>query len=79
VNRVELKAIDPPKSIIDAMEKQLRAKRAAILTAEGQARGALGPRRPPKRTLIPMRGRNLCSRPRQVLLQQWRELQRSLP
>ena len=38
VNRVELKAIDPPGSIIDAMEKQLRAerdKRAAILTAEG--------------------------------------------
>jgi regulator of protease activity HflC (stomatin/prohibitin superfamily) len=38
VNRVELKAIDPPKSIIDAMEKQLRAerdKRATILTAEG--------------------------------------------
>ena len=38
VNRVELKAIDPPVSIIDAMEKQMRAereKRAAILTAEG--------------------------------------------
>ena len=38
VNRVELKSIDPPKSIIDAMEKQLRAerdKRAAVLTAEG--------------------------------------------
>src|SRR6266550_1596339 len=38
VNRVELKAIDPPKSIQDTMEKQLRAerdKRAAILTAEG--------------------------------------------
>ena len=38
VNRVELKAIDPPGSITDAMEKQLRAerdKRAAILTAEG--------------------------------------------
>jgi regulator of protease activity HflC (stomatin/prohibitin superfamily) len=38
VNRVELKAIDPPVSIKDAMEKQLRAerdKRAAILTAEG--------------------------------------------
>jgi regulator of protease activity HflC (stomatin/prohibitin superfamily) len=38
VNRVELKAIDPPKSIIDAMEKQLRAerdKRAAVPTAEG--------------------------------------------
>jgi len=38
VNRVELKAIEPPRSIIDAMEKQLRAerdKRATILTAEG--------------------------------------------
>jgi regulator of protease activity HflC (stomatin/prohibitin superfamily) len=38
VNRVELKAIDPPPSIKDAMEKSMRAdrdKRAAILTAEG--------------------------------------------
>jgi regulator of protease activity HflC (stomatin/prohibitin superfamily) len=38
VNRVELKAIDPPMSIKDSMEKQMRAdrdKRAAILTAEG--------------------------------------------
>src|SRR2546421_8053283 len=38
VNRVELKAIDPPDSIKDTMEKQMRAdreKRAAILTAEG--------------------------------------------
>jgi regulator of protease activity HflC (stomatin/prohibitin superfamily) len=38
VNRVELKAIDPPPSIKDSMEKQMRAdrdKRAAILTAEG--------------------------------------------
>ena len=38
VNRVELKAIDPPHSIKDSMEKQMRAdreKRAAILTAEG--------------------------------------------
>ncbi|MBA3734564.1 MAG: SPFH/Band 7/PHB domain protein [Actinobacteria bacterium] len=38
VNRVELKAIDPPMSIKDTMEKQMRAdreKRAAILTAEG--------------------------------------------
>jgi regulator of protease activity HflC (stomatin/prohibitin superfamily) len=38
VNRVELKAIDPPGTVKDAMEKQLRAdrdKRAAILTAEG--------------------------------------------
>src|ERR1700757_3979070 len=39
VNRVEIKAIDPPQSIKDAMEKQMRAerdKRAAILAAEGQ-------------------------------------------
>ncbi|MDX6241160.1 MAG: hypothetical protein QOG10_5984 [Kribbellaceae bacterium] len=39
VNRVELKAIDPPPSIKESMEKQMRAdreKRAAILTAEGQ-------------------------------------------
>ncbi|MGW3040742.1 SPFH domain-containing protein [Kitasatospora sp. NPDC001159] len=39
VNRVELKAIEPPTSIQDSMEKQMRAdrdKRAAILTAEGQ-------------------------------------------
>ncbi|WP_163551819.1 SPFH domain-containing protein [Candidatus Frankia alpina] len=38
VNRVELKAIDPPRSIQDSMEKQMRAerdRRAAILTAEG--------------------------------------------
>jgi regulator of protease activity HflC (stomatin/prohibitin superfamily) len=38
VTRVEIKAIDPPKSVKDAMEKQMRAereKRAAVLTAEG--------------------------------------------
>jgi regulator of protease activity HflC (stomatin/prohibitin superfamily) len=38
VNRVELKAIDPPPSIQGAMEQQMRAerdRRAAILTAEG--------------------------------------------
>src|SRR4051794_24503936 len=38
VNRVELKATDPPQTIQEAMEKQRRAardKRAAILTAEG--------------------------------------------
>src|SRR5213083_3478400 len=38
VNRVELKAIDPPASIKDTMKKQMRAdreKRASILTAEG--------------------------------------------
>src|SRR5437763_7694855 len=39
VNRVELKAIDPPASIKDSMEKQMRAdrdKRAVVLTAEGE-------------------------------------------
>src|SRR5690606_640741 len=38
VNRVELKAIEPPMSIKDSMEKQMRAerdRRAAILNAEG--------------------------------------------
>ena len=38
VNRVEIKAIDPPPSIQEAMEKQMRAerdKRAAILQAQG--------------------------------------------
>jgi regulator of protease activity HflC (stomatin/prohibitin superfamily) len=38
VNRVELKAIEPPGTIKDAMEKQMRAerdRRAAILNAEG--------------------------------------------
>ena len=38
MNRVELKAIDPPDSIKDSMEQQMRAerdRRAAILTAEG--------------------------------------------
>jgi regulator of protease activity HflC (stomatin/prohibitin superfamily) len=38
VNRVELKSIDPPGSIQEAMEKQMRAerdRRAAILHAEG--------------------------------------------
>ena len=39
VNRVEIKAIDPPANIKEAMEKQMRAerdKRAAILHAEGE-------------------------------------------
>ena len=44
VSRVELKAIDPPVSIQDSMEKQMRAerdKRAAILTAEGTKQAAI--------------------------------------
>lgn len=39
VNRVEIKAIEPPPSVQESMEKQMRAdrdKRAAILTAEGE-------------------------------------------
>jgi regulator of protease activity HflC (stomatin/prohibitin superfamily) len=38
INRVEIKSIEPPASIQEAMEKQMRAerdRRAAILTAEG--------------------------------------------
>src|SRR5881397_4067836 len=55
VNRVELKAIDPPGSIKDSMEKQMRAdrekrttileaegvKQAQILTAEGEKQSAI--------------------------------------
>jgi regulator of protease activity HflC (stomatin/prohibitin superfamily) len=45
VGRVEIKSIDPPPSIKDAMEKQMRAdreKRAVILTAEGERQSAKG-------------------------------------
>ncbi len=38
INRVEIKSVDPPASIQEAMEKQMRAerdRRASILTAEG--------------------------------------------
>ena len=44
VNRVEIKGIDPPPSIKDAMEKQMRAdrdKRAVVLTAEGRRQSAI--------------------------------------
>ncbi|MAT62082.1 MAG: hypothetical protein CMH41_10635 [Micrococcales bacterium] len=44
VNRVELKAIDPPPSVQDSMEKQMKAerdKRAAILNAEGAKQSAI--------------------------------------
>ncbi len=44
VHRVELKSVDPPPSIKDTMEKQMRAdreKRAAILTAEGIKQAAI--------------------------------------
>jgi regulator of protease activity HflC (stomatin/prohibitin superfamily) len=44
VNRVEIKAIDPPPTIQEAMEKQMRAerdKRAAILNAQGAKESAI--------------------------------------
>ena len=44
VNRIELKSIDPPATIQEAMEKQMRAerdKRAAILQAEGAKQSAI--------------------------------------
>jgi len=44
VARVEIKAIEPPPSIQDAMEKQMRAdrdKRAIILSAEGQREASI--------------------------------------
>jgi regulator of protease activity HflC (stomatin/prohibitin superfamily) len=44
VNRVEIKAIDPPASIKESMEQQMRAdrnKRAAILNAEGVKQSAI--------------------------------------
>jgi len=44
VHRVELKSVDPPPSIKDTMEKQMRAdreKRAAVLQAEGIKQSAI--------------------------------------
>jgi regulator of protease activity HflC (stomatin/prohibitin superfamily) len=44
VSRVELKAIEPPTSIQESMQKQMRAdrdKRAAILSAEGSKQSAI--------------------------------------
>jgi regulator of protease activity HflC (stomatin/prohibitin superfamily) len=44
INGVELKSIDPPATIQEAMEKQMRAerdRRAAILTAEGVKQSAI--------------------------------------
>jgi regulator of protease activity HflC (stomatin/prohibitin superfamily) len=44
VNRVELKSIEPPHSIQDSMEQQMRAernRRAQILTAEGTKQAAI--------------------------------------
>ncbi|HEY9686726.1 MAG TPA: SPFH domain-containing protein [Coleofasciculaceae cyanobacterium] len=43
-NRVEVKDIDPPRDIVDSMQKEMRAereKRAMILTAEGEKQSAI--------------------------------------
>ena len=58
VARVELKAIDPPPSIQESMEKQMQAdreKRAMILTAEGQRESAIKQRRGPEAGADPHR------------------------
>ena len=59
VNRVELKSVEPPRTVQEAMEKQMRAerdRRATILTAEGvkqsadpHRRGREAVRRPARR------------------------------
>jgi len=44
VNRVEVKNIEPPKSVVEAMEKQMKAereKRATILAAEAEKQSAI--------------------------------------
>jgi regulator of protease activity HflC (stomatin/prohibitin superfamily) len=44
INRVDIKAIEPPVTIRDSMERQMKAdreKRATILTAEGQRESAI--------------------------------------
>ena len=44
VNRVELKSVEPPRTVQEAMEKQMRAerdRRATILTAEGEKQSAV--------------------------------------
>src|SRR6476619_6097309 len=44
INRVEIKSVDPPATIQEAMEKQMRAerdRRASILTAEGVKQSAI--------------------------------------
>ena len=68
VARVEIKAIDPPPSIQDAMEKQMRAdrdKRAIILQAEGAAGVGDQDRRGPEGGADPRRrGRQAVRDPR---------------
>ena len=70
VNRIELKSIDPPGSIQEAMEKQMRAerdKRAAILTAEGFKQSQILTAEGEKQAVDPLRrgrqgGERSCAR-----------------
>ena len=58
-NRVELKSVDPPPSIQEAMEKQMRAerdRRAAILTAEGVKQSQILTAEGEKQCFDPSRG-----------------------
>lgn len=68
VNRVELKNIEPPVEIRQAMEKQMKAdreKRASILLAEGEKQAAITPRRGRKGVRHPAcRGREAAAHPR---------------
>ena len=70
VNRIELKSIDPPSSIQEAMEKQMRAereRRATILNAEGVKQAQITDRRGREAGGDPDRGRcktATSSRPR---------------
>ena len=55
VNRVEVKNIEPPTSIKEAMEKQMRAereKRATVLTAEGEKQSVILKAEGEKQSLI---------------------------
>ena len=59
VARVELKSIDPPPSIQESMEKQMKAdreKRAMILTAEGHRESAIKTAEGQKQSQHPRRG-----------------------
>ena len=83
VNRVELKAIDPPMSIQESMEKQMKAereRRAIILTAEGAKQSSISPPRARSRARScgpRVRRRPGSSRPRARLVRSSRSSTRS--
>src|ERR671929_182481 len=53
VNRVELKSVEPPRTVQEAMEKQMRAERDRRARSQGRTRSTSRPqptpRRPPRR------------------------------